>query len=364
MKIGFDCRYLRYDRHDGISRFTASLATALVPLCKKAGHELLFLISDERQKHWLPAEIPTAHISSPTSAKEPRVALKVNKYGCDVVYSPMQTMGTRGRKYTVVLTVHDLIYYKHPQPPREFNFFVRGLWRLYHLSWWPQRWLLNHADAIVTISATTARLITRHKLTKRPVSIVANAADLLPVQIGPTKKSLAYMGSFMPYKNVETIVRSLAHLPEYELHLLSKISPSERARLTRIASTNTVVFHDGVSDQKYADVLSSATALVTASRDEGFGIPVIEAMRAGIPVVVSDIDIFREIAGDAAKYFSPDSPEGLAAAVRQLEDVAVRADCIARGHTQAKKYDWGASAKALFDVLVETARAEQLGKGQ
>ena len=355
MKFGFDCRYLRLDRHDGISRFTASLANALVPLCRAAGHELLFLINDEGQSRWLSTGVPTAIISAPTSAMEPRVALQINKYACDVVYSPMQTMGTRGRTFKVILTVHDLIYYKHPRPPREFNIFIRGLWRLYHLSWWPQRWLLNQADAVVTISETTSRLIERHKLTKRPVSIVANAADSFRVDVTSTKKSLVYMGSFMPYKNVETVVRGMTFLPDYELHMLSKVSPSEQTRLTRLVPGASLVFHDGVSDQEYANVLSTATALVTASRDEGFGIPVIEAMNAGTPVVISDIEIFREIAGDAALYFSPDSAEELADRIRQLEDLAVRADRIARGRAQAEKYNWDASAAALFDVLIKTA---------
>ncbi len=127
------------------------------------------------------------------------------------------------------------------------------------------------------------------------------------------------MGSYMPYKNVDTLVRAVAALPDHELHLLSRIGRDERARLTRLAPQARLVFHDGVSDAAYAELLSGATALVHASQAEGFGIPLVEAMRLGTPVVVSDIPIFREIGGDAALYFDPGNPESLVAALWSLE---------------------------------------------
>jgi len=68
-----------------------------------------------------------------------------------------------------------------------------------------------------------------------------------------------------------------------------------------------VIFHNGVSETAYHQQLDRAVALVTGSQDEGFGIPLVEAMSRGIPVVVSDIEIFREIGGTAALYFDQNS---------------------------------------------------------
>ena len=87
----------------------------------------------------------------------------------------MQTMGSWGRKYPLVLTLHDLIYYEHPAPPGFLPAPVRVLWRLYHKAYWPQRLLLNRADVVATISHTTAALMRKYRLTKRPVRIVGNA---------------------------------------------------------------------------------------------------------------------------------------------------------------------------------------------
>lgn len=351
MRILFDCRYTRIGRHDGISRYTAGLVTALAKL-----HPVTMLISDHRQLDLLP-DLPWEIIPAPTSVGEPWVARTVNRLTPDVVFTPMQTMGGFGRKYRLVLTVHDLIYYRHPTPPRDLPAFVRGLWRLYHLAWWPQRLLLNRSDAVVTVSETTKGLIAEHRLTKRPVHVVPNAADMPELAPGRAErtaaesKSLVYMGSFMPYKNADTLVRAAALLPDYTLHLMSRVTDAERRRLTELAPGARIVFHDGASDEDYAETLAAATALVTASHDEGFGIPLVESMTLGTPVVVSDIPIFREIGGEAALYFDADAPEQLAARIRHLEDDGVWAARSAAARAQAARYTWDASAERLLTVL-------------
>jgi glycosyltransferase involved in cell wall biosynthesis len=356
MRIVFDCRYVRLDQHDGISRYTAGLVTELGRL-----HPLIMLISDHRQLTMLPT-LPWQLVRAPTSLLEPLVALSVNRLKPDVVFSPMQTMGSWGRRYRLFLTVHDLIYYRNRTPPRDLSPFIRLLWRAYHLSWWPQRMLLNGADGIVTVSETTRALIAKHHLTRRPVTVVPNAADAQPVTPShrsiPESTRLIYMGSFMPYKNLDTLVLALADLPEYELHLLSRVSAPEQARLARLAPQARLVFHDGVTDEEYHRLLRSATALVTASLDEGFGIPLVEAMNLGIPVVVSDIPIFREIGGDAAVYFEPRDADALAAAVRRLALPGEWAARSALSIDQAARFTWAASARRLLEVLQGPAPTE------
>jgi len=357
LRIVFDCRYTRTDRHDGISRYTAGLVTELGRL-----HPVTMLISDHRQLALLPA-LPWQLVRSPTSPLEPLVARSVNKLRPDIVFSPMQTMGSWGRRYRLVLTVHDLIYYRNRTPPREFSAGIRLLWRLYHLSWAPQRMLLNRSDGVVTVSETTGALISRHRLTRRPVSVVPNAADAVAAPAAPTPRTepatrrLVYMGSFMPYKNVDTLVRATAALPGYELHLLSRIGDDERARLTALAPQATLVFHNGVTDEEYIELLAQSTALVTASLDEGFGIPLVESMSLGIPVVVSDIDIFREIGGEAASFADPRDPDAFSAAVLALEQPGEWARLSALSVQQAGRFTWAESAQRLLRVLQGTQAA-------
>ncbi|AMB58476.1 glycosyltransferase family 4 protein [Microterricola viridarii] len=357
MNIVFDCRYTRIDRHDGISRYTASLVEELGRL-----HPVTMLISDHRQLDMLPT-LPWQLVSAPTSVREPLVALTVNKLRPDVVFTPMQTMGSWGRKYKLLLTVHDLIYYRNRTPPRDLAAPIRLLWRLYHLAWWPQRMLLNRADGVVTVSETTKSLIAEHNLTHREVTVVPNAAGVAAEEVPdaaaertrPDTLRLVYMGSFMPYKNVETLVRAAALLPGSELHLMSRLSDAEQRRLGALAPQATVVFHNGASDAEYQEALRGATALVTASLDEGFGIPLVEAMTAGTPIIVSDIPIFKEIGGDAALYFSPMSPDELVAAVAVLREPGEWERRSAAGLEQAARFTWTGSAERLLALLRRTA---------
>jgi glycosyltransferase involved in cell wall biosynthesis len=350
VKIVVDCRYVRFPQHDGISRYTAGLVEAL-----SRKHPVTMLISDERQLTMLP-ELPWSLASGPTSAREPLVALQVNKLEPDVVFTPMQTMGTLGRRYKLVKTLHDLIYYRNRTPPRDLNPAIRLMWRLYHLAWWPQRLLLNRADAVATVSATTKRLMQQHRLTSRPIVIVGNAPEPAPAE-APTSRSmpadyeLVYMGSFMPYKNVETLAAALHELPGYRLHLLSRISRADQERLVAVAPANALVIHDGTSEADYLALLETATALVTTSLDEGFGLPLVEAMSLGTPVVVSDIPIFREIGGEAALYVPATDAQAVASTIRSLEEPAEWEARSIASRAQAATFSWDHSAETLLETL-------------
>lgn len=363
MKVFVDARWTRTDHHDGISRYGAGLIAALHHL-----HPVTMLIHDEDQLRLLPRGVPYVLINNPMSPRELWVSRTLDRLGADVVFSPMQVIGGFRRRYALILTLHDLIYYRHPQPPGFLPAAVRLVWRLYHRAFWPQRVLLNRADRVVTVSETTKRLIAHHRLTRRPVTVVYNApqpdgddetgaraAGSGRAETDSTGASgdLVYMGSFMPYKNVETMIDAMADLPGHTLHLLSRIDPAREAELrARVPAGATVVFWRGVDDEDYRRLLSRAQALVTASRDEGFGLPIIEAMNSSTPVICSDLEIFREVTGGNALFFDPDSPSAFVAAVRRLgADQDLRSELVTAARTQASGFTWHASACRLLDVM-------------
>jgi len=125
--------------------------------------------------------------------------------------------------------------------------------------------------------------------------------------------------------------------------------------LQRLASQSgaSVVFHNGVTDNEYKELLLSAFALVSASKDEGFGIPLVEAMQLGTPVVVSELEIFKEVADAAGTYFDPDSPGNFAKAIRSLEDLSNWKQKSALSVNQANEFDWNKSADALLTQFAE-----------
>lgn len=355
IRVFFDARFTRTTHHDGISRYGSCLLAALLSAGRGTDIEVTAIINDEAQLDLLP-DCAWVKLNSPTSPQEVFIARRLNALGADVVFSTMQVMGSSGRRYGLILTVHDLIYYSHPLPPADLPAAVRLLWRAYHLSFAPQRLLLGRADAIAAVSQTTKSLIEKHHLSSKPVTVVSNAAEAAVAGVRSVNRhgahSLVYMGAFLPYKNVETLIRSLEHLPGWTLHIASRIDGRREAALRALIPDRAkVIFHRGVSDEEYADLLEGATALVTASQEEGFGLPVIEAMAQGVPVAISDIPIFHEIAGDSAVYFDPDDASDVAATITRLTDATLWSELSAAGQEQAKSFDWDSSAQALVDMI-------------
>ncbi len=365
MRLFFDARYIRTDFHDGISRYSAELAAATVPLAAERGVEVTFLIFDEAQRALLPDGAETLTIHAPTSWREPFTARMLNAHHPDVVFSPMQTIGAGGRKFRLILTLHDMIYYRHRTPPRDLSAPVRLGWRLFHLSYVPQRMTLNAADVVATVSETSKKQFAEVRLTKRPVVVIPNAPQKLAAFLpggaesvksdGPIR-NIIYMGSFMPYKNVEMIVRAMGRLPGRTLHLLSRITPERRSEYEALASpAASLVFHGGVTDAEYAALLADHAVLASASLDEGYGLPLAEAIELGVPAVVSDLEIFHEVAAGGALYVGPHDPADFAAAVEALDDDTRRAEVIAAGTAHIAQFEWKRSARILLDTALSLA---------
>ena len=350
-RIAFDARFIKPAHPDGISRFSLGLIAELAKLT-----ELKVVVCDPLVEAKLPKNVEVIWASDPTSPLELFTAIRLNKAGIDVLFSPMQTTSSFGRRFKLVLTLHDLIYYRHRTPPKEFNPLVRLVWWLYHLSFTPQRLVLNGADAVVTVSETTKNQMLNHRLTKRPVSVIYNAADAadgVVTRDNSASRILVYMGSFIGYKNVEALIRGVALLPEHTLVCLSRISDSRRTELTALAKSvgAKVRFENGVDEFEYDQWLIKAQALVTASKDEGFGIPVIEAMERGTPAVVSNLEIFQEIGSEAARYFDPEDPQSFADQITALGHSDNWKTTSEKSIAQAAKFSWRKSAESLLELL-------------
>lgn len=354
MNVLFDARYIRTDYHDGISRYTTELATALHPLIP-----CTFLICDDKQRRLLPKNAQTLRIHAPTSPKEPFTALLLNKYSPDVVFSPMQTIGSLGKRFKLILTVHDLIYFSHPKPPGQFSWLLRIGWRIYHSTYAFQKLTLRGADAVATVSKTTEQAMGLAGMDQRPITVIPNAAPLSNKAVkryaGPAEH-LIYMGSFMPYKNVESLIAAMQWLPGKTLHLLSRVTPQRKKELLKLAGgKESIVFHNGVSDAYYQKLLHNKAILVNASLNEGYGLPLAEALSQGVPMAVSDIEIFHEVARKGALYFNPKDPKNIAATINKLDSAETRASVSRNGIAHAQKSSWHDSArrlKALIESLV------------
>lgn len=352
MRFFFDARYIRTDFHDGISRYSHELALALYELYP----DITYIISEEKQLTLLPKNAAHVKIHRVDSWKEPFSAFILNKHKPDVVATPLQTLGSIGRKFKLILNQQDMTYYKHKTPPLHLSLLLKLVWRLYHLTYLPGRLTLNGADIVATVSETSKREIEEARLTKRPIIVVPNAARDLseflktPLVLKDTPpKNLVYMGAFTPYKNVETLLQMMTFLPGRTLHLLSRITNSRKAELeAHIPKKASVIFHNGVSDEQYARLLANNAMMVSASKSEGYGLPLAEALKLGAPAVVSEMPVFHEVAGKGALFASPENPRDFADKIRSLDTRAAREELAAKGKQHIETFSWQRSAETLL----------------
>lgn len=361
--IWFDGRYVNPTKPDGITSFSLGLIEAVLEISP-----LTVMVNSKEQVDLMPrSENLRLYFTNPVaSPKELFSTRKLNREGIKVLFSPMQTTSGLFRNFKLVYTLHDLIYYRHRTPPANFNPFIRAVWFLYHLGYWPQRLILSLADAIATVSETTRDQMLRHKLTRRPIYVIHNAAQA-PERVDKANRHdsefLVYMGSFIGYKNVETLIRGMQYLPNHTLVLLSRITPERKSELQELADSMgaKVRFENGVTKDEYHEWLHSAKALVSASKDEGFGIPVVEAMERGCPVILSDIPIFEEVAGPAGLRFAATDAIAFAEQVKRLgdkRDWKLHSDL---GLSQAEFFTWEDSAELFIELCEELVGSEGSG---
>lgn len=360
MKLLYDARWILVEnRFDGVSRYSHELAHALAA---RSDLEITWLVHDERQLDKLPpGEFILANNPNHAWHEFWCLAHTINRSGHKYVYSPFFAMGTLGKQYKLVLTIHDMIYFTHRTPPQWLPWYIRFGWRLFHLTYWPMRWQLNHADIVATVSETARQELLDAHATKRPITAVPNAVGNQFFDPTPRERhtftNIVYMGAFTPYKNVECLIDMLSELPDMTLHLCGKLPPARRPaieqRIRERGVEGRVVLYDGATDQQYREALATACCAISASKAEGFGLPVIEAQSAGVPFVCADTPIFHEIGQDSVLYFDPDQPIQAAEQVRTLQRAEVSADYTRRGYANAARYTWQASAEAAAAICTK-----------
>src|SRR5581483_8746352 len=178
---------------------------------------------------------------------------------------------------------------------------------------------------------------------------VPGAPDWAPRASTPQDGYALFVGTLEPRKNVgalldayETLARRRQDLPR--LVLAGRATPASKPWLDRIARAplNKLVEHAGYVDAaKRRDLYEGARLLIQPSFDEGFGLPALEAMTIGVPVVAANRGAIPEVVGDAGPLVDPDAPEELASAIeRLLDDASFAAACASKGLLRARHFRW------------------------
>jgi glycosyltransferase involved in cell wall biosynthesis len=198
------------------------------------------------------------------------------------------------------------------------------------------------------------------------------APPWVPRTTPPAQGYILFVGTLEPRKNVGALLdayeRLLSRPPKPrataeagralpELVLAGKATPSSRSWLERLdrPPLRGVVRHLGYVDGAHRRALyEGARLLVLPSLDEGFGLPVLEAMTIGVPVIAANRGALPEVVGAAGPLINPDDPEELAAAIEHLlTDEAFAAACAAKGLARAREFRWDTTARRVYDVYRE-----------
>jgi len=280
----------------------------------------------------------------PTSPLEFFQSLRLNKYGFDAVFSPHYFFGGAFRKFILIRTVFDLIAFRYPYIGSSLQ------WKLFYSTKCFLKRFIHHSDGIATISETVKKQI--EEISDRPIGMIGCASMSFEVQNRGNTKNLLYIGRYESYKNIEVLIHAMDGLEDYTLLLAGNCSEQRKSILLKDSrSKDRILFLGRIDDGEYFRLLESCFALVMPSKDEGFGLPVIEAMNAGCPVICSDTPIFREVAGDAALFFALDNPHELAKQIRALEAPDLRQTMGEKASFNLKRFSWKTCANELIRFI-------------
>jgi glycosyltransferase involved in cell wall biosynthesis len=236
------------------------------------------------------------------------------------------------------------------------------------------------ATMIVTPSESVRREVCQHlRVAPEKVVAVPEAARRIFRQMSPAQTAivrerfgvedefLLYVGTIEPRKNLLTLVRAFAEILRTtplrpQLVIAGKKGWLSDDLYTYIKASDIadrILFTGYVTDDELCALYSSCRAFVYPSLYEGFGLPPLEAMACGAPVIASDIGSIREVAGEAARLVDPTDVDALARSiVRLLEDEGERRHLSSAGLKHAAGFSWERTARALREVYDEARRRD------
>ena len=369
MRIVIDARKL----HDyGIGTYVRNLVRQLARQC---GDESYGLVCQPADADFVRALGPrfepiVARAGHYSAAEQVTIPWLVREARADVFHAPHYVLSPL-TQCPCVVTIHDCIHLRFPQylPNRAGVVYAK----------WMMRSAAHKAKRILTVSqASKDDILSYLDVPASKVEVIYNALDER-LATTPTDEDLGrvrdrfllnapfvlYAGNIKPHKNVDRLIQAFAAVRERvpgELKLLiigDELSkyPNLRRLVHRYHLHPHVRFLGFVPDETLAALYRMASVFVFPSLYEGFGLPPLEAMAAGAPVVTSNVSSLPEVVGDAALLIDPLNPQAIAdAIVRVLTDDSLRADLIRRGHERVKAFSWERSVARVREVYADVAR--------
>jgi glycosyltransferase involved in cell wall biosynthesis len=334
----------------------------------KSEHEYMVLLKPGDMDGWIPTnpnfqKIACSHKEF-TFAEQLALKKQIESLKPDLVHFafPQQPVLYRGKTVT---TIHDLTTLRFTNPDKQplvFKFKQRVYTAVI------KKAVVKSAEVIAISEFTKSDLINFSHLPATKVTVTYEAADFIPDIPTPLpdlqkSKFIMYVGRPTPHKNLERLIDAFQLLRAQHPALRLVLAGKKDANYRRIEQNvqeqgiKNVYFTDFVSEAQLRWLYENCEAYAFPSLSEGFGLPGLEAMTHGAPVVSSNATCLPEVFGDAAHYFEPLDTQAMADAINEvLTDKSLRKILVDGGKKQAAKYSWQRMADQTLEIYDRALR--------
>ncbi|NUJ89319.1 glycosyltransferase family 4 protein [Plantibacter sp. MCCC 1A11337] len=345
----------------GMETYTRELYRAVGP--QAAEFDLVGLASTEAMHgdlSWFPGEIIATGISGEhrfawAAGELWRIAGIAKRNRADIIHAPA-TLGPARTALPLAVTMHDLLYWSHPEL-MSTPFYTAPVK-------WMERQVARAASRIITISEVSKAEIVKYLGTDPElIDVIPLAASAPWTATREPDRDAPFIlatGNRRPHKNYDGLIRALALVEERVRPRLivtgsHGLDDPLRAVVAELGLERFVDLRSWLSPEELGELYRTTTALAVPSFAEGFSLPPLEAMLSGVPVLVSDIDVHREVCGDAALFVDPHDLASIAAGLRTLAtDTAEVTRLTERGRARAATFSWASTAERTLDVFRAT----------
>jgi glycosyltransferase involved in cell wall biosynthesis len=324
MRIGIDCRKIA---DFGIGTYIRGLLHALADL----GGEEYVAFGGREIAPMLPSGVEHVIVDAPKYSIQElfRVGQGVR---LDLFHAPHYVVPFV--RVPFVVTIHDLIHLHHPNPlARAYARMMIGR-------------AVRKSRRVITVTHAVQAQIAEVFGYSDKIAVTPNGVDPVFTDTGPRAggRYFLFVGNDKPHKNVDRLVQAFSRVPKAQLVLAG-------GAFERFRPRDGVVLAGFVPSEQLAALYRGAIALVLPSLEEGFGLPALEAMACGAPVITSNAPALVEITDDAALHVDAKSVDAIADAMtRVMNDAALRASMIARGRERARSFTWRRCAELTREI--------------
>ena len=369
MKIAIHAADLDHDRIDGTRVYLFNMLKNFGKLDKK--NEFSIYHQDEFNANLTPptfANYLIKKLAFPVRWTQTRFAWQLFCDKPKVLWMPVHNVPIfRRKKLKVVVTIHDLAFKIFPQyfPKKDLD----KLNRLSDLA-------IKNADHVIAVSAATKNDILKFypEISSEKVTVVYHGYDMElfseKISLAQAEKTLKtynlipnsyllYVGAIQPRKNLNVLIEAFEKIKEKksELKLVIAGAPAWQYEcvLGKIAKSkfkDDIIVTGTIAFDQLPALYQNAQAFIFPSLYEGFGIPVLEAMASGTPVILANNSSLPEVAGDSALYFDTSSPDELAACIENVSsDELLRNNMIEKGLKRSENFSWEKCAQETLDII-------------